>query len=285
MKPSLLNFIRSINHIDDLIFIYQDIHNLFMQFPDLLWHHGIHHARRVTQNAFQLLENEPSQWKEETIIEIALACLFHETGMTQTKNHFHSHESILIFNQYLNKLQHLPLINQLSHDSMARIENAIRLHETKEISIHRDFVSEIVNQADNIDAFGFVGVFRYLAIYDQRGWTLDDMIQGKDNKLNLLKNLDKRFQSLSPIAQNQYLSAYQKSHYFFKLLPIKNLWAYRIGDTYINFSPITKMSRNLFDNWKIILGSDQNIIFNNNYNIFFQEINSCLVSASHIFSF
>jgi len=110
--------------------------------------------------------------------------MFHDTGLIITLDENHGKESRKLFTQYFNenKLQKL--------SNFEEILNSIEMHDDKDYKLNinkPDTILSILCNADDLDAFGNIGIVRYTEIYLLRGISLNDL-----PKL-VLQNLDNRF--------------------------------------------------------------------------------------------
>ncbi|MDA3953671.1 MAG: HD domain-containing protein [Bacteroidales bacterium] len=112
-----------------------------------------------------------------------IASLFHDTGFTKTTNENHGKESREICSQYFEDC------NLTKPDNFEEILLAIEKHDDKEYKLNDNTptILAILCNADDLDAYGMIGVIRYTEIYLLRGVNINDL-----PKLVLI-NLDKRF--------------------------------------------------------------------------------------------
>ncbi|MBI9053644.1 MAG: hypothetical protein JEY96_07485 [Bacteroidales bacterium] len=113
-----------------------------------------------------------------------IASLFHDTGLTQTLNENHGIESKKICESFFSKS---PIEKP---ENFEEILSAIELHDDKDYKSNNhtpNSVLSVICNADDLDAFGKIGVIRYTEIYLLRGINMN-------NLPNLvIENLDKRF--------------------------------------------------------------------------------------------
>lgn len=140
------------------IFVYKD---------DSLSSHGIDHHRRVWNYAKELLTLLANQ-KPNTFSllpsKLIIASYLHDIGMSVDKGFRHGMHSRELCLQFLAK-NNLP--EDDFHDVLAAIEN----HDIKVYTANtsaNDLLT-ILSIADDLDAFGFIGIFRYSEIYMARG--------------------------------------------------------------------------------------------------------------------
>ena len=148
--------------------------------------HDHSHHLRVWDYAKEIIYAINTTYKiDEDFIESCLiASLFHDTGLTQTLDEDHGSESRKICERYFeNEEIEKP-------KNFEEILNAIELHDDKNYLITKqtpDSVISVLCNADDLDAFGKIGVIRYTEIYLMRG------INMKELPKHVINNLNKRF--------------------------------------------------------------------------------------------
>lgn len=129
--------------------------------------HGIDHHRRVWNYAKALLtqshyQNPFSNTKLPS--RLIIACYLHDIGMSVETGIRHGKHSRNLCIQFLKE-------NNLAADEYQDVLDAIENHDNKDYSgdaIVNDLLT-ILSVADDLDAFGFEGIFRYSEIYLARG--------------------------------------------------------------------------------------------------------------------
>jgi HD superfamily phosphodiesterase len=129
--------------------------------------HGIEHHRRVWQYVKELLnyispdlKNAESLFPEKLII----ACYLHDLGMSvdpEVRHGIHSRELCRLF----------LLDNNLGESDFGDVLDAVEHHDDKEYKTHgvdNNEILKILSVADDLDAFGYTGIYRYLEIYIAR---------------------------------------------------------------------------------------------------------------------
>jgi len=131
-----------------------------------LYSHDLSHHRRVWKYAKELLlsVNNHSEIEENFTDKLIIACYLHDIGMSVDPGARHGRMSRDICEQFLIK-NTLP-VNEFS-DTLAAVEN----HDNKE---YRDksgnnLLLTFLSAADDLDAFGYTGIYRYSEIYLMRG--------------------------------------------------------------------------------------------------------------------
>lgn len=120
---------------------------------------------------------------------LLLAALFHDTGMIRTFKPDHGKESRFIYNEFIRN-QDIP--TPVYHDFICY---AIEKHDIKDHSTDpstipsvADTVLSFLHIADDLDAFGAIGVYRYTEIYLHRKIPLlelgDQVLQNVKNRFD-----------------------------------------------------------------------------------------------------
>lgn len=121
-----------------------------------------------------------------TAEQALIASLFHDVGLTVDTGEFHGYQSRLLCEQFFSNNHQQPV------EGLEGILYAIEHHDDKRFKGSGtkpnpvDLVT-LISTADDLDAFGLVGVFRYLEIYAIRGIPIEDIPQ------KVLANLANRF--------------------------------------------------------------------------------------------
>lgn len=129
--------------------------------------HGIDHHRRVWKYAKELLHfkfDTNSELSFQFISKLIIACYLHDIGMSVDNGIRHGKHSKNLCKDFLSK-------NNLSRkeyeDLLETIENHDRKEYTGDIEVNE--LLTILSVADDLDAFGFSGIYRYSEIYLIRG--------------------------------------------------------------------------------------------------------------------
>jgi len=156
-------------------------------------HDHTHHMRvwSFAKELVRALYAEGCHFSEPKLEQLIIAVFFHDTGFTRTLDASHGKESRAICRKFLNGL------SAFSTDSAETILAAVEKHDDKTYAERippgkglPDDILTMLAVCDDLDAFGAIGVFRYLEIYVQRGVPLRMMPE------KVLENLEKRFHFL-----------------------------------------------------------------------------------------
>lgn len=149
----------------------------------LLPSHGIDHHRRVWQHAKKLIEIFP--FRNSNIAfgipsKLIIASYLHDIGMSVDQGLRHGQYSKAICITFLKK-------NKLGPEDFTDVLETIENHDLKDYSENTAFneLHTILSAADDLDAFGFTGIYRYSEIYLLRGVKPDEI--GKLIKENAAK--------------------------------------------------------------------------------------------------
>lgn len=144
---------------------------LFLSSP-MPSHDHLHHAR-VWENAAVILERlyDKGLVSDPLIADKAIiAAFFHDTGLTQNREADHGKQSREICREFLENTD-LPVSDR------QEILDAVEKHDDKEYrqASAPGSLAAILTVADDIDAFGCVGISRYAEIYSMRGIPVNEM--------------------------------------------------------------------------------------------------------------
>lgn len=175
-NPSIYTFLHS---------LYRDVH---------LPSHDVSHHERVWGYAKELLTHTYAiAPTSHPFVEQALvASMFHDTGLTVDHGERHGNHSKVLCEQFLSQYPQLTLPN--ADDTLYAIEH----HDDKSLKQSVGFGSgtslplvDLVSSADDLDAFGLVGVFRYLEIYALREIPVEKI------PCKVIPNLSNRFENFN----------------------------------------------------------------------------------------
>lgn len=158
-----------------------------------LYSHDLSHHRRVWGFARELLictEDKDNPHSPGFCCKTLIACYLHDLGMTVTTGVEHGRESRNLAAAFLSDRG----LNQTDWTDML---DAIEKHDNKEYTrgtAARNHVLVILSAADDLDAFGHTGIYRYLEIYSERGISPEKM--GPEIRINAsgrFRNLESEF--------------------------------------------------------------------------------------------
>ncbi len=149
----------------------------------LLPSHGIDHHRRVWRHAKKLIEIFPfsnSDLAHNLPSKLIIASYLHDIGMSVDQGIRHGQFSKDICITFLKK-------NKLELEDFNDVLETIENHDLKDYSENSAFneLHTLLSAADDLDAFGFTGIYRYSEIYLLRGVKPDEI--GKLIKENAAK--------------------------------------------------------------------------------------------------
>jgi hypothetical protein len=132
-----------------------------------LFSHGINHHRRVWNYAKELLSIPLSQNNLKPTCspdKLIIACYLHDIGMYADPGPRHGKHSRELCIQFLGKYN-------LSEEDYKDVLDTIMNHDRKDYSSEtgRNDLLTVLSVADDLDAFGFAGIYRYSEIYLTRG--------------------------------------------------------------------------------------------------------------------
>lgn len=171
-----------------------------------LFSHGIDHHRRVWKYARELLSTRLIQSKLRLACDpskLIIACYLHDIGMSIEPGPRHGIQSRELCLQFLRK-------NNLQVNDYEDVLETIGNHDNKEYTAGRSSndLLRLLSVADDLDAFGFAGIYRYSEIYLMRGIN--------PNQLGhlILENARSRFKNFEDIygARNFYVQFHRKRY-------------------------------------------------------------------------
>jgi HD superfamily phosphodiesterase len=177
--------------------------------------HGIDHHRRVWNYSKELLELVPLKDSVQIYrlaTELIIACFLHDIGMSVDTGIRHGKHSRNLCIQFLNR-------NNLPQNDFHDVLEAIEYHDNKDYAGNssRNELLTVLSVSDDLDAFGFIGIFRYSEIYLTRGLDPDKIgYLIRENAEKRFDNFVKTFGSESEIVQkhrNRYIIL---DNFFFK---------------------------------------------------------------------
>ena len=182
-------------------------------------HDHTHHVR--VWNLCKLLLREIATFNSRldySLVEgVLIAALFHDLGMASSSREDHGLAGSQLCRSWFQES------GKKTPERFVEIRKAIELHDRKDRQIYSTFVPEaspeilgILSVADDLEALGNIGIYRYSEIYLQRGIPLEDL--GR----RILENATARFENLSRGCQlctrilDRYQPQYETLLHFFE---------------------------------------------------------------------
>lgn len=174
----------------------QSHHIRVWKYTKLLLHHAVKHSLPV----------------DETDVErLIIAVFFHDQGMSQTIAKEHGKISRQLCKTYLGKSAITP------PPFTEKVLEAVEYHDKKEYTTVKKFdILNFLNLADDLDALGIIGAYRYAEIYLLR------KIKPQELPENVLINMTGRFQHFAKMFGNDrsfvksQTQRFLSAHNFFK---------------------------------------------------------------------
>ena len=157
----------------------------------IVYSHNLGHHRRVWNNAKELLAansnngNPVSGKLAETLL---IGCYLHDLGMCIDAGSVHGSLSADLCRQFLSR-------NGLAENDFPGLIRAIETHDRKEYRSASDpgNPATLLSVADDLDAFGYIGIYRYAEIYLARH------IPRSELGFRILENSANRFANFSHV--------------------------------------------------------------------------------------
>ncbi|OFX83291.1 MAG: hypothetical protein A2W99_12245 [Bacteroidetes bacterium GWF2_33_16] len=176
--------------------------------------HDHEHSKRVWNICKEIIIELSNSFSiDEKLLEACIiASFFHDTGLSKTLSENHGLESRKLCQEYFfhNNIEEPAIFDQ--------ILEAIEKHDDKEYKESNNnpySILSILCAADDLDAFGRIGIIRYTEIYLLRGIGFNELPNA------VIENMDKRFVNFErnyrflPRLYNKYLNQYQIAKDFF----------------------------------------------------------------------
>jgi HD superfamily phosphodiesterase len=166
-------------------------------YPEIaLSSHGIDHHRRVWRYAREFLITIPLENNPDTLKlpeNLIIACYLHDIGMSVDPGIKHGRHSKKICSRFL-------MDHNFSENDYTEVLEAIEYHDNKDYAINgiMNNLLTILSVADDLDAFGCIGIFRYTEIYltreigfDKIGYMIRENAKKRyDYFINIFGSLD-----------------------------------------------------------------------------------------------
>jgi HD superfamily phosphodiesterase len=128
--------------------------------------HGLEHHRRVWKTAKALSTRLSEQYlikNPQFIPSLIIASYLHDLGMVKDHGPRHGRWSHDLCKTFLDQ-------NSLKESDFPGLLEAILVHDKKDYSVPDGInLQTLLSVADDLDAFGFIGIYRYIEIYLLRG--------------------------------------------------------------------------------------------------------------------
>lgn len=166
--------------------------------------HGLDHHRRVWKYAKGLIQipEISGSANDETLPEkLLIASYIHDLGMSVDSGPKHGAVSSHLCEEFL-RTYNMPL------NDYKDVIYAILNHDNKDYSpiLHSSKLLSILSVADDMDAFGFIGIYRYLEIYLIRKIPFDLLgYRIQENVTSRFVNLSKNYSFLLSFSDEQRL--------------------------------------------------------------------------------
>lgn len=166
--------------------------------------HGLFHHQRVWNYAKELLHYKKEEVNDPLFVnKLLIACYLHDIGMVIDPGTRHGSFSRELCLQFMKE-------NKLSESDFPDLLEAIEDHDNKEYNdtTGNNILLSILSVADDLDAFGYTGVYRYLEIYLLRG------IEPNRIGTLIIENAGRRFENfLKAFGDNQELVNKHRARY------------------------------------------------------------------------
>lgn len=132
--------------------------------------HGLSHHRRVWGYAKEILSEGFIQADGQFIDKLLIACYMHDIGMSIDQGLRHGSHSSALCREFLQN-------NFTGFSDTADLLSAVESHDDKTYSLpgKGNDLLRILSVADDLDAFGYTGIFRYSEIYLLRKVSFADL--------------------------------------------------------------------------------------------------------------
>jgi HD superfamily phosphodiesterase len=158
--------------------------------------HGINHHRRVWGFAREILSLHPITDSLSPACDpekLIIACYLHDIGMSADPGPRHGKKSRELCQNFLEKCN-------LDPDNFTDLLETIENHDYKDYvsDISESSLLRVLSLADDLDAFGYTGIYRYSEIYLKRG------ISPSELGYRILDNAQSRFDNFKRALSADY---------------------------------------------------------------------------------
>ena len=157
--------------------------------------HDLHHLRRVWMNVKEILNHYTDpDIKRAQISNLLMAAFLHDIGMSRDQGIRHGFQGKMAAEEYIS-------IGGLRRTDYEDALNAIEFHDNKSYDFNygNNQVLKIQSVADDLDAFGTTGIWRYTEIYRAR--EIPEEITG----YRILENAASRFENFKSFSSDMPL--------------------------------------------------------------------------------
>lgn len=162
----------------------------------LLPSHGIDHHRRVWQTAKELTMILAEDISSESfhLPSLLIASYLHDLGMAVDHGPKHGRHSLEFCKRFLKE-------NNLEESDFPGLFRAVLDHDNKDYPAPSGInVHTLLSVADDLDAFGFTGIYRYTEIYTVRGIMPEDLgYRVRENAMKRYLHFEDLFSSHAPV--------------------------------------------------------------------------------------
>lgn len=198
------------NHLQVL---YKDVH---------LPSHDVDHHIRVWKLCKDLVVELCAAgvpFSTEMLEQLIVASMFHDTGLIAHKGEDHGYHSRLICEDFFSNnpeltVNNIPLVcNAIEHHD----DKTVKEFSFRDLNDYSD-ITRIVSAADDLDAFGYIGIFRYIEIYLLRGVPMAELpARVMQNICNRFANFENGFPIIKAFV-DIHRKKYQVAYNFFQSL-------------------------------------------------------------------
>jgi HD superfamily phosphodiesterase len=162
-------------------------------------HDHSHHARvwSYARSLLLLLDENGTRISRNLAEELIIASFFHDTGLIRTSSERHGRESRRFCEEFFSR--EAAGIPKPATESLPAVLNAIEHHDDKSLRKGNPAggspeelpgLLSLLSCADDLDAFGYIGIYRYAEIYLMRGLK-PEQLPGK-----VCENVKSRFDNI-----------------------------------------------------------------------------------------
>jgi HD superfamily phosphodiesterase len=135
--------------------------------------HDLSHHKRVWNFAKELLQslnNQNIEIRDDIPEKLIIGCYLHDSGMAIDRGIRHGHHSMLFCRRFLEN-------NKLDVSDFTGLLSVLEKHDEKDYSTNGrpEDLFTILSAADDLDALGITGIYRYSEIYLARGKSIKEL--------------------------------------------------------------------------------------------------------------